>query len=428
MSHKKYPRVVIIGAGFAGLNAAKKLANQPFEVIIIDKTNHHLFQPLLYQVASAALSPGDIASPIRTILRGIPNVYVEMDEVVSIDKVNKIVILSEQENIEFDYLIVAPGTRHSYFSNPEWEQFAPGLKSLDDALKIREKVLLSFEKAEHLVGSNEANRHLTFVIVGGGPTGVEIAGSLAEIGSRTMLPDFPMLNKKDIKIYLVEATNRILSSFPESLSEKARQNLETLGVRVLLNARVANITENDVEISWEHHSEIIETTNVIWGAGNAASPLLKTLNSQLDKSGRAIVNSDCSLPNYPNIFVVGDAACFTNNNGDILPGVAQTAIQQGHYVASNISRKIQPENRKPFVYNDKGIMATIGRAKAIAQIGKLKFHGIIAWLLWAVIHVISLIGFRNQFRVMTEWIWYYFTFNPGARLIIRSKLKKDNPK
>jgi len=425
MAHKKYPRVVIIGAGFAGLNAAKKLAKKPFEVIIIDRTNHHLFQPLLYQVASAALSPGDIASPIRTILRGIPNVYVEMDEVISIDTLNQIVVLSEQENIHFDYLIVAPGTRHSYFSNPEWEQFAPGLKSLDDALKIREKVLLSFEKAEHLVGTNEAIQHLTFVIVGGGPTGVEIAGALAEIGSRTMLPDFPMLNQKDIRIYLVEASNQILSAFPKSLSEKALQNLEALGVRVLLNARVAGITDKTVEISWEHHSEIIETTNVIWGAGNSASPLLNTLNSPLDNVGRAIVNKDCSLLNYPNIFVIGDAAHFIDDKGNVLPGVAQTAIQQGKYVAEVIVSKIQPNHRKPFMYNDKGIVATIGRAKAIALIGSVKISGVIAWLLWAVIHVVSLIGFRNQIRVMTEWVWYYFTYKPGARLIIRSKMKKD---
>lgn len=426
MAHKKYPRVVIIGAGFAGINAAKALANKPVDVIIIDRTNHHLFQPLLYQVASAALSPGDIASPIRTIFRGKSNIYVEMDEVTAIDTKNQIVKLSEQDDIEFDYLIVAPGTRHSYFANPEWEQFAPGLKSLDDALKIREKVLLSFEQAEHLVGTDEAAKYLTFVIVGGGPTGVEVAGALAEIGSRTMLPDFPMLSSKDIRIYLVEAADRILSSFPESLSAKALISLESLGVRVMLNAKVSNITDHNVEIAWEHHKETIATSNVIWGAGNAASPLLKTLGSPLDRSGRAIVNSDCALADNPNIFVIGDAAHFEDSKGNVLPGVAQTAIQQGRYVASLISKKIPREHRKPFVYNDKGIIATIGRAKAIAEIGKLQFSGILAWLIWAVIHVVSLIGFRNQFRVMTEWLWYYITYNPGARLIIRTKLKKES--
>lgn len=306
MAHKKFPRVVIIGAGFAGINAAKALAKKPVDVIIIDRNNHHLFQPLLYQVASSALSPGDIASPIRTIFRGKPNIYVEMDDVTAIDTKNQVVKLTEQADIAYDYLIVAPGTRHSS-GNPEWEQFAPGLKSLDDALKIREKVLLSFEQAEHLVGTDEVSKYLTFVIVGGGPTGVEIAGALAEIGSRTMLLDFPMLSSKDIRIYLVEATDRILSAFPESLSVKALQSLESLGVRVMLNAKVANITDHNVEIAWEHHKETIATSNVIWGAGNAASPLLKTLGTPLDKLGRAIVNSDCSLPDYPNVFVIGDA-------------------------------------------------------------------------------------------------------------------------
>lgn len=416
---QQYPRVAIVGAGFGGLNAAKALAGTPLDVVLIDKTNHHLFQPLLYQVAAAALSPGEIAAPVRAIFRGMRNVQVEMDEVADIDPDAKTLTLKEQGEMRYDYLILAPGARHSYFGHDDWEAAAPGLKTLDDALYIREKVLTSFERAEHCYGTPEAAQHLTFVVVGAGPTGVEIAGALAEIGKNAMLPDFPMLHERDISIFLVEAGGRVLSAFPPKLSEHARQSLESLGVRVMCNATVQNVDSDGVEIVWAHGSaERIATANVIWAAGNAASPLLKKLPVRLDRVGRVVVAPDCSVPGYPDVFVIGDAAHFAGADGNPLPGLCPVAIQQGRYVASVIKKRLPPERRKPFRYLDKGTMATIGRAKAIAMSAGMSFTGFIAWFLWAFVHIYFLIGFRNRLRVMVEWMWYYITFQPGARLII----------
>lgn len=419
MDFRKYPRVVIVGAGFGGLNAAKALRKAGVDVVLIDRTNHHLFQPMLYQVATAALSPGDIASPIRTIFRGDHAIKVEMDEVVSANLKESTIVLADQGELQYDYLILAPGARHSYYGNSEWESYAPGLKNLDDALTIREKVLFSFEKAEHVYGTPEAQKYLTFVVVGGGPTGVEVAGALAEIGENAMLHDFPVLKKSDIRIFLVDAGSRVLSSFPASLSEQARNDLEKLGVALIMQSKVIAIDESSVTLEFSHGTEKIETANVIWAAGNEASPLLKTLNIPLDKQGRAIVENDCSIPNFDNVFVIGDAAHFIEESGNVLPGICPVAVQQGKYVASIIKKRI-PKNKRPsFSYLDKGTLATIGRAKAIMTIrGKFNASGLFAWLMWAGIHIFFLIGFRNRIRVMIEWIWYYITFKPGARLIV----------
>ncbi len=403
-------RVIIIGGGFGGLTAAKELKNSDFEIVLIDKTNHHLFQPLLYQVATAALSPGDIAAPIRGVLNKQKNVRVIMGEVISIDRENRKVILKDDE-VEFDYLIVSTGASHSYFGNDEWEKYAPGLKTISDALTIRERILLSFEKAEKFMGQKNVEPYLTFVVVGGGPTGVEMAGSIAEISKKTMLQDFRQIDPSKTKVILVEAMDRILGSYDESLSESAKSSLQELGVDVRLNKKVIDVNELGVKID----DEFIETQNIIWAAGNSASPLLKSLNTQLDKAGRVIVSEDCSINEDKNIFVIGDAAHFKDDDDNMLPGVAPVAMQQGKHVAE-ILKSDSPE-RKPFKYFDKGSMATIGRARAVMQSGKIKLTGFAAWLAWSFVHILFLIGFRNRYKVMAEWIWYYISFRHGIRLI-----------
>ncbi len=417
------PRVVIVGAGFGGLRAAKKLGNALVDVILIDRNNHHLFQPLLYQVAASALSPGDIASPIRTITRSLKNVQVIMNEAKAIDRENRRVILEDGE-VSYDYLILAPGAKHSYFGNDQWAEYAPGLKTLSDALDIREQILISFEKAERLYGTREAEKYLTFVVVGGGPTGVEMAGAIAEIGRKTMIPDFPLLKPEDISVILVEAVDKVLMPYPEELSNYSVKALEDLGVEVQLGNPVTNITEDGVET----RNEFIETKNIFWAAGNEASPILKTLNTQLDKAGRVIVNRDCSIPEDPNIFVIGDAAAHYDDNGNLLPGVAPAAMQQGKYAAKIIKDKVAAPKRPPFKYVDKGSMATIGRAKAVAYTGSIKLKGFLAWLFWAVIHIFELIDFRNRLSVMIEWFWYYLAYKPGAHLIVRKNKKEEKDK
>lgn len=405
-------KVVIIGGGFGGLNAAKSLKRSDIDITLIDKTNHHLFQPLLYQVAAAALSPGDIATPIRGVLRKRKNIKVIMERVLSIDREKRKIFLKDDE-IEFDYLIIAVGSRHSYFGKEEWAQFAPGLKTISDALKIREKMLYAFEKAEVAKTRAEVNKYLTFVIVGGGPTGVELAGAIAEISKKTMRKDFRRIDPSKTKIILVEGMDRILTTYDESLSKAAVKSLESMGVNVVLNKRVTNITSEGVQVG----EEFISTTNVYWAAGNQASSILKTLNTELDRAGRVVVESDCSIKEDPNIFVIGDAANFKNGGGKILPGIAPVAIQQGKYVASIIKKEIPKEKRKPFKYFDKGTMATIGRAKAVMQIGKFKASGFFAWLSWAFVHIMYLIGFRNRYMVMSGWIWHYLNMKNGIRLI-----------
>ncbi len=414
--HLSKPRVIIIGAGFGGLNVAKNLRNTKYEIILIDKSNHHLFQPLLYQVATSALSPGDIAIPIRTVLRKAQNIQVIMNEVLSIELQKKIVHLTDG-SLYYDYLVIAPGSQHSYFGNDHWQHYAPGLKSLSDALTIREKILTSFEFAERVYGTQNMYKYLTFVIVGGGPTGVELAGAIAEIGRKTMLADFPVLKDEDIRVLLIEAGSKLLASYSENLSKYTEEALKKLGVEVLFNEKVIDIYQSKVITN---KREII-SNNIIWAAGNSASKLLITLGVELDKYGRAIVKNDLSLPGHPEVFVIGDAACVYDQSNLPLPAIAPVAIQQGKFVANIIKSKVPTYNRPAFKYNDKGMMATIGRAKAVAMIKKFKIAGFFAWVLWSFVHIFFLIDFRNRFKVMLEWIWYYITYKPGARIIVYNK-------
>ncbi len=405
--------VIVVGGGFGGLAAARALHRLKHDIILIDRANHHLFQPLLYQVATAALSPGDIAWPLRTLFRSQRNIRVMLDEVRGINRADHRLELRDREPISYGELILAPGSRHSYFGHGEWEANAPGLKTLPDALELRERMLMAFEKAERLKGTPEAREELTFVIVGGGPTGVELAGALAEIGQKAMAPDFKVLENTACHILLVEGGPRILDAFPPELSRRAQRALESLGVRVLLNRRVQQVTSQGVLAG----SEFIRSAHVIWAAGNVASPLLKSLNMPLDSAGRVIVRPDLSLNGDPWVFVIGDAANCSGSEGKPLPGLAAVAMQEGRYVGEIIGRDIPAGEREAFVYQDRGILATIGRAKAVAQFGPLSLSGVTAWLVWCFVHIFFLIGFRNRFRVMFEWIWYYLTFKPGARLI-----------
>jgi NADH dehydrogenase len=408
MPHKQ---VVVIGGGFGGLTVAQSLHDA--DVVLIDRTNHHLFQPLLYQVATSALSPGDIAWPLRTIFRRHPHVRVVMDEVLSIDRAARLVWLKDSAPVTFDALVVAPGSRHSYFGHDEWEQSAPGLKTLAEAVYLRERLLLAFEEAERRRIATNTRDPLTFVIVGGGPTGVELAGALAEIGRKAMGPDFPNLRLNDLAILLVEGGPRVLPGFSPDLSTKAAAALERKGVTIKLNSLVSEIRADGLMVG----SEFVRSTHIIWAAGNKASPLLTSLGLPQDGSGRIKVQPDLTIPGDPWIFVIGDAAHCADPNGNPLPGIAPVAVQQGRYVARLISQETAPDQRRPFVYADRGMLATIGRAQAVAQIGLLRLSGLSAWLLWCVVHIFLLIEFRSRVRVMSEWIWYYLTFKPGARII-----------
>ncbi|MES2273867.1 MAG: NAD(P)/FAD-dependent oxidoreductase [Chlamydiota bacterium] len=409
-------KVVILGGGFGGINAAKQLGNSKFDVWLIDKTNHHLFQPLLYQVASAALSPADIAIPIREILSPYENITVLMGDVIEIDKKNNQVVLRNGDRIGYEYLIVALGARHSYFGNDAWEAFAPGLKTLVDALKVRERILISFEKAERCDSISEAKKYLNFVIIGGGPTGVEMAGAIAEIAYETMLKNFRRIDTTKTKIFLVEGSPHILPVYPEKLSQKAQQYLEQFGVNVITGRRVTNVSQEGVTVE----NTFIPAENILWAAGNQASPVLKTLDVPLDRQGRVSVDADLSIPEHPEIFVIGDAACAMDKQGKPLPALAPVAVQQGRYVAQILRKRIPRKERPPFVYRDKGTMATIGKTKAIGMFGKLQFSGFIAWLGWCFVHILYLIGFRNRLVVLTQWLFSYFSSQRGARLINRS--------
>jgi NADH:ubiquinone reductase (H+-translocating) len=417
-------KIVIVGGGFGGLNAAKSLRNAKAEVLLIDKTNHHLFQPLLYEVATAALSPGEIAIPIREILRNQKNATVLMGNVASIDKKNKQITLEDGDIVGFDYLIVAVGARHSYFGNDQWETFAPGLKTTRDALKIREHILLSYEIAERLGNAQDAASFLTFVVIGGGPTGVEMAGAIAEVASKSLFSNFRRISPEETKVYLIEATPYILPTFPNKLSLRAKKDLENLGVKVIVGKKVTNVTQEGVQVE----DQFIPSHNVIWAAGNQASPLLKTLDVPLDRPGRVLVGPDLTIPEHPDIFVIGDAACAMGKDGKPLPGIAPTAIQQAKYVAKIVKNEIPQQKRPAFSYFDKGCMATIGRSKAIAMVGKLQFAGFLAWMAWSFIHIVYLIGFRNRFSVMVEWALIFFTGERGVRLINRSIEKEMLPK
>ncbi|MGD2169776.1 MAG: NAD(P)/FAD-dependent oxidoreductase [Chlamydiota bacterium] len=408
-----YTRVVIIGGGFGGLNAAKSLGNSNLDVLLVDKTNHHLFQPLLYQVASAALSPADIATPIREILKPFSNETVVMGHVVKIEKEKKQIQLANGDTISYDFLIVAIGAHHSYFGHDEWQANAPGLKTLVDALKIRERILLSFEKAERSDSISEARKYLNFVIIGAGPTGVELAGAIAEIAHETMLKNFRRIDPTKTKVFLVEAAPHILPQYPEKLANKAKSFLEKFKVKVLDGKAVVDVTSEGVQVG----DQFIETKNVIWAAGNKAPELLKTLDVPLDKQCRVIVEEDLSIPNHPEVFVIGDAAKAQDKKGNPLPGLAPVAIQQGRYVANIIKKNISKSQRKPFRYFDKGTVATIGKTKAVGMFGKFKFSGFFAWIGWCFIHIAYLITFRSRIIVLIQWFFAYLSGQRGARLI-----------
>jgi NADH dehydrogenase len=405
------PRVVIIGSGFAGLAAAQALRRAPVRITIIDRSNHHLFQPLLYQVATAALSPADIATPIRRIFRHQKNVEVLLAEATAIDVQGKRVVLADGE-VPYDYLIVATGATHAYFGHDEWAEFAPGLKSLRDALRIRQHVLMAFEAAEREPDELRRRAWMTFMVVGGGPTGVELAGTLAEVSRQTLAKDFRHIDTASARVILVEGAARLLGAYPEDLSARARQQLERLGVTVWTGLQVTAIDADGVCIGPER----IHARTVLWAAGVAASPLARTLGVPLDRAGRVPVGPDLALPGRDDVFIVGDLARF-EDDGALVPGVAPAAMQQGRHAARNILAALEGRPRQPFHYVDKGMLATIGRGAGIAKIGRVKASGVVAWLLWLFVHIFFLIGFRNRLVVMIQWAWSYFTFDRGARLI-----------
>jgi NADH dehydrogenase len=405
-------RVVIIGAGFAGLTAARTLRWAPFEVTVVDQHNYHLFQPLLYQVATAGLSPADIASPIRSILRGQGNTRVLLARVSAIDIDNRHV-RADGIVVPFDDLIVATGAQHAYFGHPEWARFAPGLKTVDDATYLRRGILLAFEKAETEPDPAERRRLLNFVVVGGGPTGVEMAGAVAELAKRALAMDFRSIDPRCARIFLVEAGQRLLPAFDPALAEAARRSLEQLGVDVRLSAAVTQCDDGGVSIG----SERIDSRTIIWAAGVKASPAGEWLDSGTDRAGRVKVADDLSIPGHPNIFVIGDAALALDSDGNPLPGIAPVAKQQGRYVAELLVARAQGRQLRPFRYRGSGSLATIGRKRAVAQFGRMRFTGFAAWLLWCVAHIYFLIGFRSRLAVVMNWGWSYITLQRGTRLI-----------
>jgi NADH dehydrogenase len=415
MSDPKQPRVVIVGGGFGGLAAAIALKNAPVQITLVDKGNYHLFQPLLYQVATAGLSPADIASPIRGILSRQENTNVILGEVEGVDYSGKKVLLADRA-LEYDYLILATGARHSYFGHEKWEKNAPGLKSIDDATKIRRKILLAFEHAESEADPEKKKALLTFVVVGAGPTGVELCGAIAELSHVSLAGDFRHIDPKSTKIILIESGPRILAAFTPKIARAATKRLESMGVEIHTGGRVEDIDENGVRIG----EKKIRSETVIWAAGVAPSPAGKWLNTATDKSGRVQVNPDLSVPGRSDIYVIGDTATLSppENHGKPLPGVAPVAMQQGKYLAKSLIARIKCQKVEPFKYVDKGNLATVGRAFAIAEFKGLKVSGFFAWILWLVVHIYYLIGFRNRAIVLLEWAWGYLTFQRGARIIV----------
>jgi NADH dehydrogenase len=410
-------KVVIVGAGFAGLTAARRIARLPVQVTVIDRKNHHTFQPLLYQVATAGLSPGEIAAPIRWILRGHRNVEVLLEEVVDFNLQEKKLITREQI-LDYDFLVIASGATHAYFGHPEWEPLAPGLKTIEDALEIRRRVLLAFELAERQTADNDVQSAspLQFVVIGGGPTGVELAGTLAEIARHALNHEFRKIDPKQTRILLLEGGPRVLAPYSEELSRKAEDQLRHLGVKVRTSSIVTRIEPGAVWVG----DEKIPAPVVLWAAGVAASPLGRKLGVPVDRAGRVLVETDLSIPGHREVFVIGDLASLSDENGKMLPGVAPVAIQQGDWVAETIARDLEHQPRRNFVYHDKGSLATIGRAAAVAQFGKFELSGYFAWLAWLFVHIFFLIGFRNRLLVMIQWAWSYLTYERGARLITGS--------
>ena len=411
MSIKKTPHVVILGGGFAGLRVAAALRNAPVRITLVDRRNHHLFQPLLYQVATASLSPADIASPIRTILKRQKNVSVWLGEAVCVDAARRVVRLRDGE-LEYDYLVVATGATHAYFGRDDWEPLAPGLKTIDDAVEIRRRFLLAFEAAEREADEAARRRQLTFVIVGGGPTGVELAGAMAEIANDVMPKDFRSVDTSMARVILVEGTDRVLPGYVPELSERARRQLERLGVEVRTGERVTEIDEGAVRIG----DEVVEAGNVFWAAGVAASPLGAELGAELDRAGRVKVTPGLNVPGREEVFVAGDLAA-VEQDGKPVPGVAPAAMQMGRYVARAIQADLAGRPRPTFRYSDKGSLATIGRAAAVAELAGLRLSGLPAWLVWVFVHILYLIGFRNRLVVMIQWAWAYVVHSRGMRLI-----------
>jgi NADH:quinone reductase (non-electrogenic) len=422
--HVTRPRVVVIGAGFAGLNAAKALSNAPVDVTVVDRKNHHTFQPLLYQVALAVLSPAEIASPVRTVLRRASNTEVLLGEVTGFDLQKHVVRLGDRLDgldLPYDYLIVAAGATHAYFGHPEWEAFAPGLKTLEDATEIRRRILLAFETAERELFAGRTPPPLNFVVEGAGPTGVELAGAISDIAGRHLTKEFRSIDPRRSRIILLEGGPRVLPAYPEDLSASAERQLKEMGVEVRTNAMVTNIEPGMVSVG----KEKIPASVILWGAGVSASSLGKMLGVPTDKAGRVIVQPDLTVPQHPEVFVVGDLASAMRHNGQPVPGVAPAAIQMGKFAARQIKRAVEAQPREKFEYLDKGSLATIGRSRAVADIGKLHISGYFAWLAWLFIHLLFLIGFRNRLFVMIEWAWAYLTFNHSARLITEPGEKEN---
>jgi len=420
---RQKPRVVIVGAGFGGLEAAKKLACKDVHVTVIDRTNHHLFQPLLYQVATAALSPADIAAPIRAVLSKCKNMEVILAEVRSVDVDARKVKMSDGTELDYDFLVLATGARHSYFGHDEWEKLAPGLKSLEDAIEVRRRLLTAFEYAERITDEAARRAAMTFVIIGGGPTGVEMAGAIAEIARHTLAKDFCHIDPSQARVILVEGDPRLLAAFPEDLSASALKQLVDLGVEVRTGARATDLTETGVQVG----DEFIPCRVKIWAAGNNASFVGKTLGVPIDRVGRVMVNDDLTIPGHPEVQVIGDLANFSHQTGQPLPGVSPVAMQQGRLAARNILAMIDGHKPQRFYYWDKGNMATIGRHKAVADLKLVHLSGLPAWLAWLFVHLIFLVGFRNRLLVLFQWAWAYLTFNAGARLITRNFQSETRP-
>jgi NADH:ubiquinone reductase (H+-translocating) len=419
------PRVVIVGGGFGGLLAAQNLKRSPVDITIIDRRNYHLFQPLLYQVATGGLSPANIAAPLRTIFKYQKNIRTIMGEVIGFDVAKKQVMVKDHEPLSFEYLILAAGATHHYFGkDADWEPKAPGLKTIEDATEIRRKVLVAFEKAERETNPEAIKRLLTFIVVGGGPTGVEMAGAICELAKSTMVRDFRSIDPRSARIILVENSALILQSFHQTLSEKGRKSLEALGCEVWSESRMIDIQLDHVIVTRNNQTHRIDTETVVWAAGVKGSPLGKMLTDSagipatVDKGGRVVVNPDCSVPGHPNLFAIGDLMSMAGSNGKPLPGVCPVAMQQGQYVAKLIDREVNQKSRPgPFRYWDKGSMATIGRSKAILESGWLRMSGFLAWLGWLFIHVLYLIRFENRLLVLFQWGWNFLTRNRSARLI-----------
>ena len=414
---------MIVGAGFGGLEAAKKLAGEDVAVTVIDRTNYHLFQPLLYQVATAALSPSDIAAPIRAVLSKGRNIEVVLAEVRTIDVQAKKMKMSDGSELAYDFLILATGARHSYFGHDEWEKLAPGLKSLEDAIEVRRRLLMAFEYAERITDEAARKAAMTFVIIGGGPTGVEMAGAIAEIARYTLAKDFRHIDPSQARVILVEGEPRLLAAFPEDLSAKALKQLVDLGVEVRLGVHATSVTEDGLQVG----DQLIPCRVKIWAAGNNASPLGRTLGAPVDRVGRILVNNDLTIPNHPEVQVIGDLANFSHQTGHPLPGVSPVAMQQGRHAGRNILSMLRGGKPQAFHYFDKGSMATIGRHKAVADLRFLHLSGLLAWLAWLFVHIIFLVGFRNRLLVLMQWAWAYFSFDKGARLITRNFQSEQRP-